>query len=463
MKKIPFRSIAAVLLAGSLLAACEKEETGGGSQGRLPGKGNYIVSASAGSATGAANYLLRAESLDEGNVTTQGYGLETATGTAWLFYGDEYLYRLQYNQGSQGVTTSYCMSDDVLTTRPKEYNITRFTTYGIYGDNIVTVSAVDTDTKDEAGNIAKGLGITYLHAAAETTSTKTVAGENFLGIHGGDDTGEYVTLAGILEANGKLYTAVVPMGLSKYGVKAENGRWVKYPELVKTEDGGSGSGSYEKGELQGTQYPNEAWVAIYDDDTFTSPTLVKTERISYACGRNRSQYYQTIWAADNGDVYVFSPGYAKSMEADVQKTTLNSGVVRINAGESEFDENYYFDIETASGGQPLYRCWHVTEDYFLFQMYTQGLNGKGQGTTKMAVYKGRSKEFRYVTGLPDASVISSFGIGATPYCENGCAYVGVVTTDGAKPAIYRIDAKTARATRGLTVDAESISAVGRLE
>jgi len=96
-------------------------------------------------------------------------------------------------------------------------------------------------------------------------------------------------------------------------------------------------------------------------------------------------------------------------------------------------------------------------------MYTQGLNGKGQGTTKMAVYKGRSKEFRYVTGLPDASVISSFGIGATPYCENGCAYVGVVTTDGAKPAIYRIDAKTARATRGLTVDAESISAVGRLE
>lgn len=121
------------------------------------------------------------------------------------------------------------------------------------------------------------------------------------------------------------------MGLSKYGVKAEGGKYVKYPELVKTESGGSGSGAYEKGELQWTQYPNEAWVAIYANEKFENPKLIKTDKISYACGRNRSQYYQTIWTADNGDVYVFSPSYAKTMTAEVQKTTLPAGVVRIKA------------------------------------------------------------------------------------------------------------------------------------
>lgn len=415
--------------------------------------GPYVISAAAGD----ANYLLSSEQLTNGEVSPKGNnGVETATGTAWVFYNDKYLYRLQYNQGSAGVTTSYQRnSDGNLTARPKEYNITRFTTYGIFGQNIITCSAVDTDLKDEEGNIAKGLGFTYLNVEQETTQTALSAnGENFLG------NGEYVTLAGILQANGKLYTAVIPMGLSKYGVKAENGKYVLYPDLVKTEDGGSGSSSYEKGELQWTQYPNEAWVAIYNDDTFENPTLIRTEKISYACGRNRSQYYQTIWAADNGDVYVFSPSYAKIMTDSRQQTKLPAGVVRIKAGETEFDDSYYCNLEEAAGGQPFYRCWHISEDYFLMQMYTNGLNSRGEGTTKMAVFKAEDKTFQYIEGLPSSDIISAFG--TTPYCENGKAYISVVTTDGNQPAIYEIDPQTAQATKGLTVNATSVSAIGKL-
>jgi hypothetical protein len=68
------------------------------------------------------------------------------------------------------------------------------------------------------------------------------------------------------------------MGLSQYGVKAEGGKYVKYPELVKTEDGGSASSAYKKGELQWTQYPNEAWIAIYDNEKMENPKLIKTIR-----------------------------------------------------------------------------------------------------------------------------------------------------------------------------------------
>ena len=45
---------------------------------------------------------------------------------------------------------------------------------------------------------------------------------------------------------------------------------------------------------------------------------------------------------------------------------------------------------------------------------------------------------------------------------DGIAYMAVTTTDGSQPAVYRIDPKTATATKGLTVEAEQISGVGKL-
>ena len=35
--------------------------------------------------------------------------------------------------------------------------------------------------------------------------------------------------------------------------------------------GGSGSGAYDKDELQWTQYPDECWMAIFTDQTLTDP------------------------------------------------------------------------------------------------------------------------------------------------------------------------------------------------
>ena len=151
------------------------------------------------------------------------------------------------------------------------------------------------------------------------------------------------------------------MGLSQYGCmqrdEAGNYKWVLpgNEDLIKTESGGSGSSAYDKDELQWTQYPDECWVAIFDDETLTTKKLIKTDRISYAAGRNRSQYYQMIWEAGNGDIYVFSPSYAKTMSDSRQQTTRPAGVVRIPAGSEEFD-NYYCNIETQSNGRSFLRA-----------------------------------------------------------------------------------------------------------
>ena len=174
----------------------------------------------------------------------------------------------------------------------------------------------------------------------------------------------------------------------------------------------------------------------------------------------KSQYSQTIWAADNGDIYVFSPSYAKTMADKRQQTTLDAGVVRIKAGTEEFDPDYYYSIEAQTGGKSFIRCWHITGDYFLLLMYDRPLTETGFTANQLAIYKGETGKLTYVTGLPSADLISGFG--NTPYVENGYAYMAVTTTEG-YPSIYKIDPVGAVATKGVSIEATQISGVGKLQ
>jgi hypothetical protein len=227
--------------------------------------------------------------------------------------------------------------------------------------------------------------------------------------------------------------------------------------LVKTESGGSASSSYVKGELQYTQYPNECWVAIFDDAQLNGKTLVKTDKISYPCGRFKSQYYQSIWADENGDVYVFSPSFAKIMTDKRQQTNLPAGVMRIKKGAKEFDDSYYVNLEAQSNGKTFQRCWYINNGYFLLTMYN--LTSNQDTALELAIFDSSKKELTFVSGTPATNEITA--IGSTPYVENGKVYLPIMTSDK-YPAIYSIDPTTATAERGAEIEASTTSAVGKL-
>ena len=461
MKKVFFlNGFVAIAIVGMVLSACTDNEPDYGSG--TEAKGEYVIASSVTASGNTTNVLLTSETLDKGTVSTVNNGLVNDGATQWVFYKNQYLYALTYNQGNAGTTRSYIMdSNNEVKARSGEFAVKRFTTYGIYDKYIMTSSTGDGPTAyaDENGYLPKMFLLSYLDVSAETfttndTQNKAYMSENFLG------NGEYVTLAGILERNNKLYSAAIPMGLSQYGSATDGGKWILpgNEDLVKTEDGGSNSSSYKKGELQWTQYPNKCWVAIFDDETLTNKKIIETDKISYACGPNRSQYYQTIWTADNGDVYVFSPSYAKTMKDARQQTILPAGVVRIPNGREDFD-SYYCDLEKQSGGKSFLRCWHIADDYFLLLMYDRPLTETGFEAKELAVFKAESKKLTYVTGLPSADLISGFG--NTLYAENGYAYMAVTTTDG-YPAVYKIDPSSATATKGVAVEATQITGIGKL-
>lgn len=459
-----FAVVALSTIALAVVAACETNTNipTGGTQDNDAVR-PYVL-ATQGTFTGnTTNALVTASDLNSG-VVGMTNGLVNDGASYWVFYGDKYLYGLTYNQGNAGTTRSYVMNEDyTLAARPAEYAVRRFTTFGIYDRYIMTFSTGDgpAEWADANGFIPKSFLVSYLDVEAETYATNNTLeehylSENFLG------NGEFVTLAGIEEVDGKIFSAAVPMGLSQYGVKAEGGKWVKpgNEDLVKTEAGGSGSGAYKEGELQWTQYPDECWVAIFEDETLAERKLIRTDKISYACGRNKSQYYQMIWTAESGDVYVFSPSYAKSMADERQQTTLPAGVVRIKAGTEEFDPNYYVNIEALTNGISFLRTWYIGGSKFLMLMYDMPLAPATTMTaSRLAIFDVESVSLTYVEGLPDAERISGFG--TAPYSEDGKCYIAVTLTDD-YPAIYAIDAATAVATKGLTVEATQIGGIGRL-
>lgn len=459
-RNLLFCALTALTVPMTLTSCSETDEPKGGDDNGIVGNGKFVISASVQGSNATSYVLLTTESLDDGTLSAEGNGLVNDGASQWVFHGQDYLYALTYNQGNAGTTRSYILGrDGDVQPRDMEYRISRFTSYGIYDNYIMSISTGNgQETQADAnGYLPKTLLLTYLDVAAETsksndTSTGAYSVENFLG------NGEYVTLAGVQQSGNLIYSGAIPMGLSQYGSAQENGKWIRpgFEDLVKTADGGSNSSSYKKGELQWTQYPDEGWVAIFNDASMINPTLVKSDKISYPCGRFKSQYYQTVWAADNGDVYAFSPSYAKTMTDSRQRTSLPAGVVRIPAGKTEFDD-YYCNIEEQAGGRSFMRCWPAGGSYFLLVMYDRPLTESGFVATDLAVFDASSRKLTFVQGLP--SGISSFG--KTVFVNNGSVYIAI-NVENSYPAIYRIDPSTAKAAKGVTVEAVEITGFGYL-
>lgn len=450
------------LLASPLLfTACSQDSP----EERLPDNSNlaeqFIIAATVQGSNATSNVLLSSSNIDSGSISAEGKGLLNDGASHWVFNSDKYLFALTYNQGNAGTTKSFMLnSAGDLQQRDMEYKVARFTSFGNYNKEIITTSTGDSPASlaDANGYLPKTLLINYLDTEAETSTQNSTADgsysmENYLG------NGEFVTLAGIEQRGDKIISGAIPMGLSQYGAAQDGGKWIRsgFQDLVKTADGGTNSSSYKKGELQWTQYPDECWVAIFPDKTLKNPKLIRTDRISYPAGRFKSAYYQTIWNSAKGDTYVFSPSFAKTMTDSRQQTKLPAGVVRIPAGSEDFD-TYYCDIEAISGGKSFLRVAPAGGEYFLLTMYDRPLTQTGYQATELAIFNAERKTLTYVKNLP--SDITS--IANNTLVKDGKVYVAIHTASG-YPAIWSIDPASASASKGVTVEATTISGFGFLK
>lgn len=249
---------------------------------------------------------------------------------------------------------------------------------------------------------------------------KTIVTENFTG------NGQLATFSGIVDlGNGEFLTGLV------------------VSEPKDASQGGGGS----TGEVT---HPDSVWVAALDAD-LNVKRIYRDDRISYASGRFKSQYYSQIAKASDGTVYVFSGSYDGN-------TTKPAGALRIKKDAADFDATYYFNIEAESGGYRFRKVWHITEDYFLLEVYNDLEYGSSTPATQYAVVKMEDQTFKWVTqGFPAKDDITATGL---PFADNGKIYFPV-TTASAQPTVYVIDPASATAKAGLVVEAEGIASLSR--
>lgn len=100
-----------------------------------------MIASSVTASGNTTNVLLTSETLDKGTVSAINNGLVNDGASQWIFYKDQYLYGLTYNQGNAGTTRSFVMNSNYeMVARSGEYAVKRFTSYGIYEGYIITSS-----------------------------------------------------------------------------------------------------------------------------------------------------------------------------------------------------------------------------------------------------------------------------------------------------------------------------------
>lgn len=63
------------------------------------------------------------------------------------------------------------------------------------------------------------------------------------------------------------------------------------------------------------------------------------------------------------------------------------------------------NFEEIGTKHPIFRCWHISEDYFLLQLYKKGAEdmingGTSADVSELAVFKAEDQTIMPVTGLP---------------------------------------------------------------
>ncbi len=354
----------------------------------------------------------------------------------WIFKDDVAL-GFVYNQQNAGIGYAFrYTSDEEQLTKMGAFSITtRYSTYGFFNGQLVTSVAGQTYTDSEGAFHNDGATFAFWNISGsqvELDHTKTIGTEEIAG------NGEQITFSGIVDnGDGTFLTAFVESDFHQTG---------------------TGNGS-SVGEIA---YPDSVWVAQMDAD-LNVVKVYRDNRISYAAGQYRSQVFTSVFKVEDGTVYAFSNslyGFSSSYDSS---TALKAGALRILEGAEEFDQDYYFDLQTPANGYRFRRVWHMVDHIFLLEIYNDySINTISVGH-QFAVVDMQNQTLTAVSGLPAKNLITSgTETGGVPMYYDGTIYLPI-TEFGSDAAIYAVDPETAVATKQFTVKgATEIRTIGAL-
>lgn len=495
-------SLTSLLAFSSLITSSCNKITDTEENPNVEEQSQFVIAVSP--ASDAADILLYSDSLEDAELTVLGSGVETGLISAqWYFYNSKRVFGFKYSDGDPTPMQTFIL-DGNKPVAGNTYESYRFTTYGTWGDYVITSSS-NSYTSDSTGIYEpyyntevypRYMQIARYKADYGTVETFDFESDNYLG------TGEYTNFAGFAESDGNLYVSVYAMGVTGYGatkytssLKNEStnyyGDSLSYLNYLSSGWGGTNSGSFKPGEAASTIFPNQFHIAIFtnQEDFPNNPILIKDDRMSPACGRQQSAQYPTIAADEDEDIYIFSPGNERSytsgkqLYSSIDKTdeyaisfagssdglfyqaqgSHKASVMRIKKGETKLDESYgVFDVETAMANRSFLCCHYIkgSDSKFLVKAMNEANVQYSSANNKYYVVDTEGKFAKEVTGMPEPTTITSAS--RNPFFEDGKAYVGITSSENSNPAIYMIDSDTAVATKITEIECYNILSIGKL-
>lgn len=377
------------------------------------------------------SFALYVSNLESGEVSISSNFEELPeTGYFWSF-GQNTAVGLAYKGQTPGIGVSYKRNGDKLEKITDFQVPSRFTTYGFFDKYFVVNVGGQTLAGQQINGKDRNDGATFIfHNVSDyKVATQTTIGTLEITKDLGKNNKEIASFSGILDrGNGEFLSSMI------------------YSERNQPRPG-SGSTTAAITKL------DSIWVAAFDKN-MNLKRIYKSDKLGYSSGRFRSQYISQLGKADNGDVYVFSGHFEKN-------STKPAGALLIKKDATDFDKDYFFNIDALSGGYPFRSVFHITGAKFLIEFYNDKNIETNSPAAKYAIVDAAAKTLTWVTGLPDpANITNTVGVIAMGY--KGKCYLPVAEKNN-DAAIYVIDPTTAQAKKGLVVKgAQGIRGIGKI-
>lgn len=210
-----------------------------------------------------------------------------------------------------------------------------------------------------------------------------------------------------------------------------------------------------------TDLTDTAYVTIYSYPGLDSLTTIKDTRTG-PIGYYGNQI--NMVKAENGDIYTFSPS---SFAGGYTQVTKKSGILRIRNGQQSFDPNYFFDVETASGGAKLLSATYAGDGLLVARMQIPGTDdinalwGAFDVTVpicQIAIIDLNNKTVTHVKDIP----VHGGQYGAQGLVEDGKVYVSITSTTAGEARIYAVDPLTATATKAAKIEGLEVPAIYKI-
>lgn len=162
-------------------------------------------------------------------------------------------------------------------------------------------------------------------------------------------------------------------------------------------------------------------------------------------------------ADENDNLYAYS---SSSLANGFTTQSKSSGILRINNGETEFDDSYFFDVEETAGGKINFIEYVgngkavaniVTDDSQLWGSFSAG-----NEIHKLVVLDLENKTSTEVSNMP----LHGGFYGSPWYVNDGMVYMSVTTSESAH--VYKVDVENAAATKGAEIMGNKLKGIYNL-